>query len=141
MPLLQNLLFRWLYQVSAYYSENLIRSSLIDHIDEVKTLKSLNPDSILALDINGTRFFVPIEYERSQKYSNREQKLISKYLTNPFVSFVFFISKTRNIEKRMMEKESRASENKFFYITLEDLLNSNDDVVLQNIKEQILRIS
>ena len=124
-------------QVEAFYSENLIRSGLLDDILEVKRLKDLHSDSILKVNFFEKSLYLPLEYEASSKSPKRNQNLVNKYYTNPYTSIVLFVSKTKQIESKIRSKEQQEDNTKagqFFYIQSQDLLYSKKDIEFFNIK-------
>ena len=127
----------------AIYSENLLRSGIMDDIPELRALRELNPDAVVKLKVNGKIYFLPLEYEASSKSPKRNAKLLSKYYTEPQLAGVIFISKTGTIEKKMRTKEAARktrSGGKFYYALLEDVLKEEGKLSFVSIKNGVLSI-
>ena len=136
--------FKDLKMVQGFYSENLILSGVLDNILEIKQLRELRPDAIIKVIINNKTLFLPLEYEASSKYSRRNEKLLAKYYTSPFVPAVVFISKNESIQKRICSKEIQRSSKKsekFYYALLENVLSPQEKIPLTNIKKEVLNLS
>ncbi len=136
--------FRQFENVLGFYSENLVRSGLMDDYPEMKELRELRPDAVVKLKVQDKIHFVPLEYEASVKSPRRNAKLLSKYYLNPFVPGVIFISKTDTIERKICQKELAKNSDykgKFYYIQLEDVINAQEKLSLSNVKNGILSIT
>tara|TARA_Y100000768_G_scaffold296087_1_gene229903 strand:- start:518 stop:838 length:321 start_codon:yes stop_codon:yes gene_type:complete len=102
-----------------------------------KSIRELNPDAILKVNIQGEEYYFTLEYERSQKVIRRYETLIKNYYQNPNVQAVLFICENEQIKKQVMKAEKRIvsqNEFKFFYTTLEELnslifINQNQEVL------------
>ena len=130
--------------IQGFYSENLIRSGILDDTPMIKRLKEIRPDAIVKIKMNEKILFLPLEYEASSKYSRRNEKLLSKYYTCPDAMAILFISKTDTIEKRIRHKEqARISQRKgkIYYVLLENVTNAKEKLTLTNIKKEVLLIS
>ena len=136
--------FKTFQNVAKFYSENLIRSGLLDEsYPELEQLKELRPDAVVKVKVGKKYYFLPLEYEASAKYSGRNVKLLSKYYTNPYVAGVLFISKTGTIEKKVRQKEldiNVKDKGKFYYARLEDVLKSQGRLAFENVTDDILTI-
>ena len=135
---------RALKKVLKVYSENLVRSGLVDNASpEMARLRELHADAIVKLEIQGKTHFLPLEYEASAKHTKRNAKLLAKYYTNACVAGVIFISKSDTIERRMRAEESRGSpkrQGKFYYCLLDNVLNAQGKLSLSNVKNAVLSI-
>ena len=134
---------RALENVAAVYSENLLRSGVMDDTKELRRLRELRPDAVVKLKIQGDIHFLPLEYEASAKYSKRNAELLAKYYTNPHVAGVVFISKTGAIEKKMRRKEAARNPQKggkFYYCQLADVLDAEGKLQLANAENAVLSI-
>ena len=119
---------RTLDSVLAVYSENLVASGLMDDTAEVRRLKGLRSDAIVKIDVRGKNHFLPLEYEASSKSPRRNAQLVSKYLSNPFVPGVVFISKTDAVAERVRRKELSKNADRrgvFYHCLLEDVLDGD----------------
>ena len=135
--------FKELKQVKGFYGENIIRSGILDDLKEIKRLKELHSDAIVKLEMNSTTWFLPLEYEANSKFSKRNEKLVRKYYTSPFIPAVLFISKDGKIEKRIQQKEKRKSTQgnyKFYYLDLESVTKGNQQLKFNNLAGEELTI-
>ena len=137
--------FRKFKNVLNVYSENLIRSGLLDEdYPELRQLGELRPDAVVKLKVRKKIYFLPLEYEASLKYFKRNTKLLSKYYTSPFVVAVLFISKTDIIQRKVWQQEAaRKSERKgrFYYAQLKDVLKTQGKLAFENVKDDILTLA
>ena len=137
--------FRKFKNVLNVYSENLIRSGLLDEdYPELRQLGELRPDAVVKLKVRKKIYFLPLEYEASLKYFKRNTKLLTKYYTSPFVSAVLFISKTDIIRRKLWQQESaRKSERKgrFYYAQLEDVFNTGERLAFKSVKDGTLTLA
>ena len=123
--------------VTNYYSENTLSTGIFDNNEMIKSIRELNPDAILKVNIQGEEYYFTLEYERSQKVIRRYETLIKNYYQNPNVQAVLFICENEQIKKQVMKAEKRIvsqNEFKFFYTTLEELnslifINQNQEVL------------
>ena len=125
----------------AIYSENLIRSGLMDETKQIRQLRELRPDAVVKINVKNKEYLFPLEYEASSKSEKRNAKRISQYYCDPFFSGVIFISKNQRIESRMRQKELSRKDNskgKFYYCLLENILELKDKLPLTNIKDGTL---
>ena len=137
--------FKKFQNVLGFYSENLIRSGLMDNVDEtLREFRELRPDAVVKLKVGKSIYFLPLEFEASPKYSKRNAKLLAKYYTSPYVAGVVFISKTGAVEKRIRQKESAKKSGrrgKFYFCLLEEVLTARDKLPLASADGDILTIS
>ena len=137
--------FRKFKNVLNVYSENLVRSGLLDEdYPELRQLGELRPDAVVKLKVRKRIYFLPLEYEASPKFFKRNAKLLSKYYTSPFVVAVLFVSKTDTIQKQLWQQEAaRKSERKgrFYYAQLEDVLNTQERLAFGSVKDDILTMA
>jgi len=123
--------------VTNYYSENTLSTGIYDNDELIKSIRELNPDAILKVNIRGEEYYFTLEYERSQKVIKRYESLIKNYYQSPHVQAVLFICENEQIKRQVMKAEKRVvsqNEFKFFYTTLEELnslnfINQNQEVL------------
>ena len=129
--------------VLGYYSENLVRSGIMDYVPEIKIIGQVLPDAIIKLKIEGKILFVPLEYEASSKYSKKNDSLILKYYIQPDIPGVLFISKSASIEKKIVQKElgrGTKRKGKFYFSLLENVIGGDKKVTFKNVKGDTLEI-
>lgn len=122
--------------VKAYYSENLVQSGveLIDS-DSIKSLKSFNFDAILKLQKSTGAFFIPVEYERTLKFSSRYRAYFKKIYASPNIEALFFIGKDEKLIQKIRSLEKSVLGSclpKIFYSTLDQITNRDDSVSFVN---------
>tara|TARA_Y100000768_G_C23984113_1_gene687680 strand:+ start:981 stop:1502 length:522 start_codon:yes stop_codon:yes gene_type:complete len=126
--------FKAFNNVHNFYSENLIRSGMLDHLPKIKAMRELNSDAIVKINVNGKTHYLPLEYEASAKYSRRYDRLISKYYLCPQVAAVLFVSKNGSIEKRVRHRDQRR-EGKFYFALLDEIKKDGPIKFTNNHKE------
>ncbi len=130
--------------VKSYFTENALLGGIFDDNPIVKAIREQNPDAIIEITTDEESIFLPLEFERSTKFSHRYNKLISRYYLNKEVQAVLFISERESIQKKVMQTEKRIVKNgepKFFYITLGEVLSGEERSHFKNIKKEVLTMS
>lgn len=134
--------FLKLSSVNDYFTENHILSGFLDDDLNIKSIKSVNPDAILNVNLNSKNFIFTLEYERSEKFYLRYENLIKKYHALSEVNAVLFISNSKATLNKVLSTEKKIigqkSEPKFFFCTLEDVLNMKGNLKLSNFKNEVL---
>lgn len=126
-------------QVKAYYTENLIQSG-VETLDSelIKDLKSYHFDAILKINRNNNEFLIPLEYERSLKYSSRYKEYFKKIYTRAEIKAILYIGYDQKVLTKIKSFEKSCIQNqwpKVFYSTLDGVLN-NSLVTFTNLKNE-----
>ena len=135
--------FKAFEMVQGFYSENLVRSGMLDDIPEIKSLREIHADGIVKIKIKDRILFIPLEFEASSKYSKRNDKFLAKYYTSFQIPMVIFISKNSLIERRIFQKESQRKtkrKGKLYYCQLADVLESKGKLSFTNVNGETFNI-
>lgn len=124
-------------KVTNYFSENILSSGVCDNDEKIKSIRELNSDAVLKVNIQGEEYYFTLEYERSQKAFKRYDTLIKNYYQNHHVQAVLFICENKPIKNQVMQAEKKivtTGDFKFFYTTLEEInslsfINQNQEVL------------
>lgn len=130
--------------VKSYFSENALVSGLFDDNKIIKGIREMNPDAIVEIELQDERIFIPLEFEKSTKFSHRYDKLISRYYRNPHVQAVLFISKSNIIQKKVMQTERKLKhigDSKIFHILESELTKSDQTIAFKNINQEVLSLN
>lgn len=129
--------FRTFKNVLGIYSENLVRSGLVDdHAKEFRHFRELRPDAVVKVKIRDKVYLLPLEYEASSKSPKRNAKLLGKYYSCPVVAGVFFIARTDKIARKVRQKDAAKKSGRgglFYYCLLEDVLAAEGKMVFTSI--------
>lgn len=68
-------------------------------------IKSFHFDGVLKIKGKQKEFYLPLEYERSLKFSARYAKYFRKIYNEPEIPAILFISKSETIQKKVQKRE------------------------------------
>ena len=113
--------------IREYYTENLLALDIFksDMAQTLEGYQALRPDAIFTMVAKGKTIFNTVELEMSYKSSANYQDIIQKYYFNEKISYIFFISKSRSIIKKVIKEEKKlypSGNTKFYYAELNPLL-------------------
>lgn len=126
-------------QLNVYYTENLIQSG-VETLDAeaIKDLKSYHFDAILKINRNNNEFLIPLEYERSLKFSSRYKEYFKKIYNRSEIKAILYIGYDQKVLTKIQSFEKACIKDqwpKIFYNTLDGVLNSLS-VTFTNLKNE-----
>lgn len=111
---------RWLIvqgRVLDFYPENGISNGIFDKLEEIEALKSLRSDAIVRIDYGGKEILLPLEFDASEKFSSRYERIVKRYYHHPHVEAVLFLASDRRILEKVQRAEKQEDPpHRFFYL-------------------------
>lgn len=136
--------FLRLEKVSQYQTENQIQTWGIPEQNYLSAkITKLNSDAMAKVKFPGGEILAAIEYEESEKATQRYDPIVKKYYLCEEVGVVFYVCESRNLIRKISEVEKSlfpGNHPKFFYQVIDGLLQ-NDDVSFQNYNKFELRLA
>ncbi|MBF0363833.1 MAG: hypothetical protein HQK49_22625, partial [Oligoflexia bacterium] len=122
--------------VKDYYTENHIRSN-DDHSRIVLRdfLGNINPDGVIDVELNGGRFYIPIEYENIPKSKVRYESIFLKYYINSKIDSVLYVVHEQNVLNKLVNITKNITKNfapKIFFVLFDELISSPKEVIFKN---------
>ena len=135
--------FKKYSSVKNYCTENFI---MIDNEScDLDSFRNVRSDAIVEIEFPNGTHQLAVEYEASRKYVHRYQSFFEKYYQDANISGVLFIAKDYRILREVSAIERKhfsKCDEKFFYILLDDLLNSDGQkLVFKTHKGETLAIN
>ncbi len=131
-------------QVLSYFTENAIESSFdCPPAFPLRSFIEMHVDAAIIFQAKGKTFNIAIEYEDSQKGSERYTKHFTAYYIRNEIHGVIYIAKEPTLLTRLAELERPLSQNrrsKVFFGKLADVLNTNNKLRFFNNAKDILLI-
>lgn len=130
--------------VKAWHTENSLQSD--GHLkDELKPFAEVRSDAVLQMEMpNGTRYWIPLEYEASAKTRERWSDKLRQYFRISHCPAVLYICETSQIQKRLMNVVSEIESimgDKLFCTQSDDVLSAAKPIHFINAKGKILVMS
>lgn len=124
-----------LEKISTYFTENQVQTwGLSDFGIESSKLVQLHSDALARIKFSNGEIWAAIEYESSDKLSQRYEPILRKYYLSEEIGVVFCVCKTENLIHRVSKVEKSlfpSDQPKFFYQVV-DHFQKNESVSFFN---------
>lgn len=129
---------RALRSVTAYYTENMLQACEdFPGADSLAAFKKQNTDAALEIRKNGKVSVVGLEFERSEKASDRYAKKLFSYYSDSRTAVVLYVCRSPVIQRVIARAEASvmgSNRPRCFYALLEDVLKANEKCTFRNLK-------